>query len=227
MSELFPDRIETERLVLEHESPADADLFERYRHLSTDAVDAEAFEYIPLSPHEHPHDTAELLRRRHERWVDGIGATYVVRPKAGEAGASEAGRASDSRAGDAHEAGPPAGEAELLADWEHRSAYFAFGLRKPFWGRGYSGERAAALVSLAFDRLALDVVTVTHLDANENSRRAVEKYVERFGGRREGTIQNQITLDGEPVDTVRYSISRAEYQASDPDRDHTFQDVED
>jgi len=70
-------------------------------------------------------------------------------------------------------------------------------------------------------------VTVTHLDANENSRRAVEKYVERFGGRREGTIRNQITLDGEPVDTVRYSISRAEYQASDPDRDHTFQDVED
>ncbi|WP_440989187.1 GNAT family N-acetyltransferase [Haloarchaeobius baliensis] len=224
MSELFPDRIETERLRLEHESPADADLYERYRHLSTDAVDPEAFEYIPVSPHEHPHDTAEMLASRHERWTDGIGATYVVRPKDSEEGASEARRASDSRAGDARESGPPAGEAELLADWEARSAYFAFGLRKRFWGRGYSGERAAALVSLAFDRLDLEVVSVTHLVENENSRRAVERYVDRFGGRREGTIRNQITLDGEPVDTVRYSISRAEYEASDPDRDHTFHD---
>ncbi|WP_438266758.1 GNAT family N-acetyltransferase [Haloarchaeobius salinus] len=205
---MFPDRIESERLVLEHESPADADLFERYRHLSTDAVDPAAFEYIPVSPHEHPQDTAEMLSHRHERWADGVGATYVVRPKAGEDGA-----------------GLPAGEAELLADWEKRSAYFAFGLRKRFWGRGYSGERAAALVSLAFDRLDLEVVTVTHLDANENSRRAVEKYVERFGGRREGTIRNQLTLDDEPVDTVRYSISRAEYGASDPEREHTFHDT--
>ncbi|MFC4406586.1 GNAT family N-acetyltransferase [Haloarchaeobius iranensis] len=221
---MFPDRIETERLVLEHESPADADLFERYRHLSTDATDPEAFEYIPVSPHEHPQDTAEMLGHRHERWVDGIGATYVVRPKDG---ASEVQHASDGRAGDARDAGPPAGEAELLADWEHRSAYFAFGLRKRFWGRGYSGERAAALVSLAFDRLDLELVSVTHLAANENSRRAVEKYVDRFGGRREGTVRNQITLDDEPVDTVRYSISRAEYEASDPDRDHTFRDSED
>ena len=207
MSELFPDRIETERLVLAHESPGDADVFERYRHLSTDAVEPEAFEYIPVSPHENPHDTAAMLESRHERWTDGVGATYVVRPKTGEDGV-----------------GLPAGEAELLADWEARSAYFAFGLRKRFWGRGYSGERAAALVSLAFDRLDLELVSVTHLVENENSRRAVEKYVDRFGGRREGTIRNQITLDGEPVDTVRYSISRAEYEASDPDRDHTFHD---
>jgi RimJ/RimL family protein N-acetyltransferase len=227
MSELFPDRIETERLVLEHESPADADVFERYRHLSTDATDPEAFEYIPVSPHENPHDTVEMLEHRHGRWADGIGATYVVRPKEGEEGASEARPASEGRAGDAHEAGPPAGEAELLADWEKRSAYFAFGLRKRFWGRGYSGERAAALVSLAFDRLDLEVVTVTHLAANGNSRRAVGKYVDRFGGRREGTVRNQITLDDEPVDTVRYSITRAEYAASDPDRDHVFHDTED
>lgn len=207
MSELFPDRIETERLVLDHESPADGDLFERYRHLSTDAVDPEAFEYIPISPHENPHDTAEMLGHRHGRWADGVGATYVVRPTAGEDGA-----------------GLPAGEAELLADWETRTAYFAFGLRKRFWGRGYSGERAAVLVSLAFDRLDLEAVTVSHLAENENSRRAVERYVDRFGGRREGTIRNRLAFDDGPVDVVRYSISRAEYEASEPDREHTFHD---
>lgn len=207
MGELFPDRIETERLVFEHESPADADLFERYRHLSTDAVDPEAFEYIPVSPHENPHDTVEMLQSRHGRWTDGVGATYVVRPKPGEDGA-----------------GLPAGEAELLADWEVGSAYFAFGLRKRFWGRGYSGERAAAFVALAFDRLDLDLVSVTHLVGNGNSRRAVETYVDRFGGRREGTIRNQISLDGAPVDTVRYSIDREEYEASDPTHGHEFHD---
>lgn len=54
-------------------------------------------------------------------------------------------------------------------------------------GRGYSGERAGALLELAFDRLDLATVAVSHLPDNENSKRAVEKYVERFGGRYEGS----------------------------------------
>ena len=70
------------------------------------------------------------------------------------------------------------------------------------------------MLELAFDRLDLDIVTVSHDPDNENSRRAIERYVERFGGRREGRIRNDVRISGEVRDTVRYSISRAEYRAA-------------
>ncbi len=54
------------------------------------------------------------------------------------------------------------------------------------------------------------VVVSTHALENEKSRRAIEHYVERFGGRREGRIRNDIVIDDEPRDSVGYSISREE-----------------
>ncbi|MFT4884949.1 MAG: ribosomal-protein-alanine N-acetyltransferase, partial [Natronomonas sp.] len=86
--------------------------------------------------------------------------------------------------------------------------------RKPFWGRGYSGERARTLVALAFDVLDLEVVGVTHDPDNEKSQRAIEKYVDALGGRKEGLIRNDIVIDGEPRDSVRYSITAEEWQGA-------------
>jgi RimJ/RimL family protein N-acetyltransferase len=121
----------------------------------------------------------------------------VVRPREGEDGAGEA-----------------AGEAELAAVWDERTAFMTFGLRKRFWGRGYSGERAGALVRLAFEHLDLELLSVTHLVGNENSRRAIEKYVEHFDGRRVGRFRNQHVIDGEPRDVVRYEITQSDYAGS-------------
>jgi Acetyltransferases, including N-acetylases of ribosomal proteins len=67
------------------------------------------------------------------------------------------------------------------------------------------------MLELAFDRLHLEVVAVSHDPANDNSRRAIERYVDRFGGRKEGHIRNDIIVNGEPRDSVRYSISREEW----------------
>ena len=99
-----------------------------------------------------------------------------------------------------------------MIDWDRRTAILGVWLRKPFWGRGYSGERAAALMEIAFERLHLELVAVTHDAGNEKSRRAIEQYVERFGGRHDGLIRNaEVDGDGTPVDQHRYSISREEY----------------
>lgn len=49
---------------------------------------------------------------------------------------------------------------------------------------------------------------------NENSYRAVKKYVERHGGRYEGLLRNHAGRYDEPADHHRFSISQAEYAAT-------------
>lgn len=215
MTELFPDEIRTERLRLVRESVAECDLGERYAAMSTAAVDDDELAYVPLEPFEHLRDAREFVAEREARMENGDAGTYVVRPREGEDG------------GGADGAGEVAGEAELFAIWDERTAFMTFGLRKRFWGRGYSAERAAALLALAFERLDLELVTVTHLVGNENSRRAIEKYVERFGGERVGRYRNQHVIDGEPRDLLRYEITRADYEGSGERPDPEFVDRDD
>jgi RimJ/RimL family protein N-acetyltransferase len=205
VSELFPDEIRTERLRLVRESVAECDLRERYESLSTAAVDEDELAYVPLEAFAHLQEAREFVAQREGRMQSGDAGTYVVRPREGEDGAGE-----------------PAGEAELFAIWNEQTAFMTFGLRKRFWGRGYSAERAGALLHLAFERLNLELVSVTHLIGNENSRRAIEKYVDRFGGEHVGRFRNQHVVDGEPSDLVRYEIPRTEYEASGERPDYEF-----
>lgn len=50
-----------------------------------------------------------------------------------------------------------------------------------------------------------------HAD-NDNSYRAVEKYVERHGGRYEGLLRNHAGRYDAPADHHRFSISQSEYE---------------
>ncbi|MEM4781943.1 MAG: GNAT family protein [Halalkalicoccus sp.] len=194
---MFPERIETPRLVLEPRDHEHVDLLECYRICSGDEDIEEVTRYMPWSPHETVEETAAYLDRGEGHWNDRTRATYVVRPRAGEPGAGEI-----------------AGFADLACDWDRRTGNLGIWLRKRFWGRGYSGERATALVELAFERLDLELVAVTHHADNEKSQKAIEKYVEAHGGRREGRLRNWLPYDDEVADEVRYTISRAEYAAS-------------
>ena len=193
---MFPETIETDRLRLEPRWPENVDLDECYRICSSDPGIDEVTEHVTWDPHETKKETLEFLERGRERWNENEAADYVIRPREGEDGAGEI-----------------AGFGGLSVDWEKRTAVLGTWLRKRFWGRGYSGERAAALVEVAFGALDLDLVAVSHLPENEQSRRAIEKYVDRLGGRREGLLRNHITfVDGSVHDEVRYSISRDEWR---------------
>ncbi|ELZ41929.1 GCN5-related N-acetyltransferase [Halorubrum californiense DSM 19288] len=193
---MFPETIETDRLRLAVRSPENVDLDECYRICSSDPGIDEVAEYVPWDPHETKKETLEFLERGRERFEENEAASYVIRPREGEDGAGEI-----------------AGFGGFEVDWEKRTAVLGTWLRKGFWGRGYSGERAAALVEVAFDDLDLDIVAVSHHPDNEQSRRAIEKYVDRFGGRREGLLRNHLTFFDDSVhDEVRYTISRDEWR---------------
>ena len=197
-SNMFPETIETDRLRLSVRSPENVDLDECYRICSSDPGIEAVTEYVTWDPHETKKETLEFLERGRERFEDGEAASYVIRPRDGENGAGEI-----------------AGFGGFGVDWETRTANLGTWLRKRFWGRGYSGERAAALVEVAFDDLDLDVVAVSHHPDNEKSQRAIEKYVDHLGGRREGRLRNTLAFaDGTVHDEVRYTISQAEWRGA-------------
>ncbi|MEZ3143339.1 GNAT family N-acetyltransferase [Halobaculum sp. MBLA0143] len=205
---MFPELIETDRLRLER---MDRALGARQFYAAagagqTTTIDRET-EFLSWEPHDHPKESADVLADFTEKWDDHEWAGYVVIPREGEP-----------------YAGLLAGNAALGPDWDRRRGTLGVWLRKPFWGRGYSGERARALAALAFERLDLEIVSVDVLPDNEQSVRAIEKYVESMGGRREGRFRNEVAVGGEPHDTVSFSVSREEYEATVDEPPATFVD---
>jgi len=214
MTELFPRVVRTERLRFERFRPGlvdaldEARLYHYYGH--EDGIE-DATAMMTWEPHAHRRETGETL----EMLADvGDEAVYAVFPR----------DALDSDPDDvdlsALDAGAFAGTAGLHPDWERRVAGFGMWLRKPYWGRGYSGERADAFVELAFDRLDVEAVAVETYPANEQSRRAIEKYVERWGGQFQGTFRRFKATDG-PQDVRRYVVDRSDYDEAgvDPEVD--------
>ncbi|QKY21767.1 GNAT family N-acetyltransferase [Halolamina sp. CBA1230] len=210
---MFPETVVTDRLRLVRADADDADALDLYEHWHAGAPNIEeTTEYVTWSPYDHPHGVAETLADVADSAEDGEGAMYLLRPREGED--REERRSAGSRA----EPGDDefAGTAGLFVDWDSRVGGLGMWLRKPFWGRGYSGERADALLALAFDRLDLDLVRVSHLPENENSERAITKYVERHGGRRAGRFRNRVAFDdGSVHDTIEYSVSQREWREAD------------
>ncbi|WP_254840447.1 GNAT family N-acetyltransferase [Natronomonas marina] len=205
---LFPTTIETPRLRFEVIRPDSFDPYEMYEHVHADAPNIEEVtQWLNWDPHEHPKETAEFVDYVGKNYDNDEGADYAIYPRDGE-----------------DRAGQFAGTTGLSVDWDLRRGTLGAWLRKPFWGRGYSGERAKALAALAFDVLDLDVVGVTHDPENEKSGRAIKKYIGALGGRKEGVIRNDIVMNGEPRDSVRYSVTAEEYrEATDGEPEATFE----
>ncbi|AEN07286.1 GCN5-related N-acetyltransferase [halophilic archaeon DL31] len=210
---MLPEFIETERLRLAPRTPEYVDPLAVYDYCKTDAphID-EITEHVPWRPHPQPKESLEFLERGAKKRADHETAVYVVRPKDGEGGAGEV-----------------AGFAGLNFDWEKDSAELGCWFREPFWGRGYSGERALALAALGFEHLDFELLIVTHHPGNEQSERAITKYVNRLGGRREGVMRNagvESIEHGGGVDLVRYSVCQAEYHAAAPEQAVAFSDAD-
>jgi len=196
MSRYVPERIETERLVLERFCRKTVDPLDVYPYYSTRHSDTvrEELAHVMLEPHATPKETFDMVVEAEEKWEAGEAALYAITPKAGEAGAGEF-----------------AGTAGLYPEWERRTALSAVWLREPFWGRGYSGERTDALLELAFDVLDFELYSAGYLAGNEQSRRAIEKYVERHGGQYDGALRNWVPMGETVRDPHRYTISREQY----------------
>lgn len=192
---LFPTELETERLRLVALTGETLDPLDLYEHVHEGAPDVDRVtEYLTWEPHGHPNETREFLDGCAEQFAEARGAQYAIYPREGEAGAGEF-----------------AGLGGFGVDWDRSVATLGTWLRRPFWGRGYSGERAHALMHVAFERLDLECVAVTCDAENENSYRAIGRYVDAAGGREEGLLRNHgVSPDG-PVDSYRFTVTAEEW----------------
>ncbi|WP_224269751.1 GNAT family N-acetyltransferase [Haloprofundus salinisoli] len=194
---MFPTEIETDRLTLLRCCRENLPARELYRHVGRDApAVSELTRYTMWNPHRTLKETHDYLVDIEEQWDEREQATYVVYSR------------------DADGDDDFAGVTNLHLGWKRRSAELGIWLREPFWGRGYSGERAAALFELAFERLDLDLVGAAHQDGNEKSKRAIERYVDAHGGQYDGVLRNWIPKGDEVRDLHRYTVSREQYQES-------------
>lgn len=192
---MFPERIETDRLLLERLCHENVDALELYDCFA-DGDDLEGvFEYVPQRRYGTVKEARDRIDEAEERWTANEGAEYAVYPKEGEDGAGEL-----------------AGTTGLRCQWERRTGQLGLILRNPFWGRGYSGERAAALMELAFSRLDLELVTAGYNEGNERSKRAIEKYVDAHGGQYDGVLRNWVPMDDRVDDLHRYTITQEQYR---------------
>lgn len=199
---MFPDVVLTDRLRLERLTFGTVDVLDLYDICAHDPEIDEVTRHVLWDPHETPKETHDFVAESMAAWDDGERAEYLIRPRDGEEGA-----------------GAVAGMTGIRADWPRRTANFGIWLRRRFWGRGYAGERAAALFQLAFDRLDFELVSAAHVVGNENSRRAIERYVEAHGGQYDGLLRNWHPLGDEIVDAHRYTVTQRQWREATADRD--------
>ncbi|NHN48368.1 GNAT family N-acetyltransferase [Halostella sp. JP-L12] len=204
---MFPETIETERLRLVRFSRDRVDLDAVHEALSRDEQTERELAHVTKSPDDTLKETWDRFVEAERRWDEGEKARYAVYPREGENGAGEF-----------------AGMAALTPHWDRRSARFSLVLKERFWGRGYAGERAIAFMRLAFDHLDLDLVSTGYFEGNENSRKAIERYVDRVGGQYEGRLRNWVPHGDEVLDLHRYTVTREQWERNRPDDRVVFGD---
>ena len=195
---LFPDRIETDRLAFER-FDEHVDPFEFYEFVARDDWRGAATEHMPWFRFERLDEIVAFVDTAGQRWADGESARYLLR------------RRRD---------GALVGMTAYTPEWEARRAGSGIVLAQEYWGDEYGLERASAFVELTFETYDLDAYYTTCAAGNEPSRRMIEKYVERYGGRHEGLLrQHSPRPDGEVTDQHRFTITEREYRAATADRE--------
>nr|WP_276248460.1 MULTISPECIES: GNAT family protein [unclassified Haladaptatus] len=192
---MFPDELKSERLTFHRLSRDNLSVREFYDACKQSPEMETVTEYMPWEPHQTMKPSREFLERREKLWDEGDEATYFIVPKAGEDGAGEF-----------------AGVATLHCHWDRRVGGLGTWLKKAYWGRGYSGERAGVLMELAFERLDLDYVEVTHHAENTKSQRAIEKYMAAHGGQQDAILRNWLPYSDHVADEVYYSVSQDQWR---------------
>lgn len=188
---LFPSHVESDRLRYDplHETVDTLDLYDYHRTGELDEV----MRSLGDDPHRTPKQTHDDISKAGEAWESCERATYAMRTKADD---------------------EFVGVAELWLEWDRDWTAFGTWLREPYWGQGFSGERAGAMCYVAFDILDLEIVSVGHEPENERSKRAIEKYVERYGGQHDGYLRNWLPPgdDGGPRDLEVSTISQEQWR---------------
>jgi ribosomal-protein-alanine N-acetyltransferase len=192
---LFPHRIETDRLVFERLAHDTVDLFECYEFVTSDEWQGDATEHMPWFRFQRLDELSGFIDQAEQQWANGETARYLLRLQDG---------------------GDIIGTTAYGPEWDSQRAGSGIVLSKQYWGNEYGLERASVFIEMTFERYDLDAFYTTCAAENDPSRRMIEKYVEKYGGRHEGLLrQHSPRPSGEVTDQHRFTILRSEYEDAD------------
>jgi len=181
--------LHTERLTLAPFAPADAPLVQR---LAGDARIAATTAFIP---HPYPDGLAEKWIATHlPDFLAQKNLTLAIRSRV-DAGA------------DAKLLG--AINLKLTLTALDRIGELGYWVAVPFWNRGLCTEAALEMMRHGFAELKLDKIRAHYFKENAASGRVMEK----CGMKREGILPRSTLKNGVLRDTIRYSISKKDFQA--------------
>lgn len=230
-SPLFPGRISTDRFELRAATPTTVDPIEFYERTNPEAphVD-EITHYLPWDPNPTVKAALDHLQAAEEGFRDSEYATYLIIPREdappAESGAESKTKTetktktktetktnvtSDDTVARIGRGADWVGTCSLDVEWDRRCGEYGVWLQRSDWGRGYGVAAGGALLTVAFERLDLELVEIQHEVGNDNSRAMIEKLVDRFGGRYDALLRNLKAGPDGPRDLHRFSVGRDEY----------------
>lgn len=195
--DLFPNRIETNRLLFERVTHDTVDPFEVYEFVTRDDWQEEATEHMPWFRFERLNQVIEFVDSAEQQWANCETARYLLRVR---------------------ETNNLIGTTAYGPEWDTCRAGSGIVLSPEYWGNEYGLERASVFIELTFEQYDLDAYYTTCAASNDPSRRMIEKYVEKYGGRHEGLLrQHSPRPSGEVTDQHRFTILRNEYEDATTD----------
>lgn len=176
---MFPEMIQTQRLLLRRPLPSDADaIFQGY------AQDHEVTRYVMWVPHTSVENTRAFIANCDAQWTSSKAFPYAIT------------RDEDGKAIGMIDFRPTGQRAE-----------FGYVLARPHWGQGLMPEAASALIAIALAQPSIFRVQATCDVENRASARVLEKAgLSREGVLRKYVVHPNISA--EPRDSLLYAITR-------------------
>lgn len=202
---LFPEEVESDRLVFRKLCPENVDVFELYELMvSTGArqLMSQAPKHLadmPTYEHETVKDTAEFLETVTRQFEEGENAWYALESK---------------------DDGAFVGVVLLITDWGRRAGAPGPLISESHWGRGYGLEAASRMLELIFEHLRLPMAYAWHRESGADRSMAVgrDKFIEYspLDWDVHGPLKNILVDEevGEPMTIHYYTLDREEF---DPD----------
>jgi len=100
--------------------------------------------------------------------------------------------------------------AGLTLSEAHNHGELGYWIGKPFWGRGYATEAAAAVLRFGFETLQLNRIHAAFMEHNPASGRVMEK----IGMSHEGTLRQHMKKWDRFYDVIKYGILKSDYESS-------------
>ena len=97
--------------------------------------------------------------------------------------------------------------AYFLVDTKNNFAEMEYGIGKEYWGQGLTTEAAKAVMAFGFEKMHLHKVQITCKEYNKASQKVIEK----CGLVYEGTLRDYFNEEGRYVGRVYYSMLADEY----------------